>query len=120
MVNGVSAGGDGGGVTRVGRRGRSAAYVPVPQIVTYLSHSSPSRPPAHVTLCAAALLPLDLGEHVSGRFGLSASKVYKTLIAFKIKTGVKPFGSSKLEGVNEPPSCSYRQLMWFWEGFSAR
>lgn len=52
--------------------------------------------------------------------GWRASDVYKTPKAFKIKIGVKPFGSSKLERINEPPSCSYRQLMGFWEGFAAR
>lgn len=55
---------------------------------------------------------LDLRERVCVcHVGFRASKVYKTPKAFKTKIGVKPFGSSKLERINEPPSCSYRQLM---------
>lgn len=62
---------------------------------------------------------LDSCEHVSGHSGFSASKVYKTPKALKI-TRVKPLASSKLERENEPPSCSYRQLMGLRVGFAAR
>lgn len=61
--------------------------------------------------CDSAHLCLDLHEHMSGHSDFSTSKVYKTPKAFKIKIRVKPFGSSNLERINEPPSCSYRQLM---------
>lgn len=68
-------------------------------------------PTQKATACDSAHLCLDLPELVSGRSDFSTSKVYKTPKAFRIKIGVKPFGSSKLERINEPPSCSYRQLM---------
>lgn len=96
--------------------------VVVPLIYQSLRSSYPPAPlltqkvcPACITVCAMvcvmAPVCLDLYEHVPGHFDISTSKVYKAPKAFKIKIGVKPFGSSKLERINEPPSCSYRQLM---------
>lgn len=108
---GGDVGGDGVGAT--GGKGSSAASMPVPPSdhMTCLPHSWSKKSALRVPCCAPQCVCLDLSEHVSGHFDFSASKVYKTPKAFKIKIGVKPFGSPKLERINEPPSCTYRQLM---------
>lgn len=96
-------------VPGAGGHGGSAAHTPVPRVMV------PGRPAAHprglCPACPTAPVGLDSYEHLSGHVDFSMSKVYKTLKAFKIKIGVKPIASSQLKRINEPPGCSYRQLM---------